>query len=111
MAHYARVEDGLVTSVLVVPDEHEDDGQAYLHGLGLDGVWLKTSYNTRGNVHYGADGEPDGGVPVRYNYAGVGFVYDEARDAFVPPEPEPVEGGAWVLDDETLTWLFERDDS
>ena len=106
MAHYAKVEDGLVTSVLVVPDEHEGDGEAYLNGLGLEGRWVQTSYNTRGNVHYGQDGEPDGGVALRYNYAGVGYAYDEDRDAFVAPEPDPIEGGVWVLDDATLTWQF-----
>jgi hypothetical protein len=106
MAHYAKVEDGLVTSVLVVPHEHELDGEAYLHGLGLEGVWVQTSYNTRGGIHYGPDGEPDYGVPLRYNYAGIGFTYDSERDAFIAPEPDPVEGGSWVLDDATLTWLF-----
>ena len=106
MAHFAKVEEGLVRSVLVVPDEHEGDGEAYLNGLGLEGRWIQTSYNTRGNVHYGADGEPDGGVPVRYNYAGIGFAYDEVRDAFIPPEPDAEDGGLWVLDDATLTWQF-----
>ena len=109
MAHYAKVENGTVVSVLVVPDEHENDGEAYLHSLGLDGVWLKTSYNTRGNVHYGPDGEPDGGTPVRYNYAGVGFTYDELRDAFIAPKPDGVDNGTWILDDATLTWHFAPD--
>lgn len=104
MAHYAKVEDGLVTSVLVVPDD-ETDGQAYLHSLGLDGVWIQTSYNTRGNVHY------DGGTALRYNYAGIGYLYDEVRDAFVAPEPEPFEGGEWVLDDESLVWVLVEDGS
>ena len=106
MAHYANVENGLVTSVLVVPDEHEHDGETYLNGLGLPGRWIQTSYNTRGGVHYGPDGEPDDGMPLRYNYAGIGFTYDEVRDAFIAPEPEPVAGGGWILDDETLTWQF-----
>lgn len=110
MAHFARVEDGLVTSVLVVPDEHEGDGEAYLNGLGLEGRWVQTSYNTHGGVHFGPDGEPDGGVPLRYNYAGVGHVYDDVRDAFVAPEPDPVDGGEWVLDDVSLTWQFVAED-
>jgi len=95
MAHYAKVENGIVASVLVVPDEHEHDGNEYLNGLGLDGVWLQTSYNTSGGVH------SDGGVPVRYNYAGVGYSYDSARDAFIPPMPEE---GSWVLNEETCLW-------
>lgn len=106
MAHYAKVENNIVTSVLVVPSEHEHDGETYLNDMGLDGRWIQTSYNTRGNVHYGPDGKPDGGVPVRYNYASVGFLYNEERDAFVAPEPDPLDGGSWVLDDDTLTWQF-----
>jgi hypothetical protein len=105
MAHYAKVEDGTVTCVLVVPDD-QADGNAYLNSLGLVGVWVQTSYNTRGGVHYGPDGEPDDGVAVRYNYAGIGFTYDEERDGFIPPQPEPVEGGIWELDADTLTWTF-----
>jgi hypothetical protein len=109
MAHYAKVEDGVVTSVLVVPDEHEHDGEAYLNSLGLEGRWIQTSYNTYGNVHYGPDGKPDGGVALRYNYAGLGFLYNEARDAFVEPEPEPLKDGVWVFDEETLVWQFFKD--
>jgi hypothetical protein len=105
MAHYAKVENGLVTSVLVVPDEHENNGDAYLNSLGLEGRWVQTSYNSRGGVHYGADGKPDGKTHLRYNYAGIGFAYDEGRDAFIAPRPgvEP-EDGEWVLNDDTLLW-------
>lgn len=99
MAHYAKIENNIVTGVLVVPDEHEHDGEAYLHGLGLDGRWVQTSYRTHGNQH------PDG-TPLRYNYAGIGFTYDEQRDAFIAPEPEPRDGGVWTLDEATLTWQF-----
>ena len=105
MAHYANVENGIVINVLVVPEEREHDGEAYLNSLGLEGRWIQTSYNTRGNVHYGPDGKPDGGVALRYNYAGIGFTYDEVRDAFIPPKPEAFEGENWVLDNDTLTWV------
>ena len=111
MAHFAHVEDGIVTSVLVVPDEHEHHGETYLNGLGLPGRWVQTSYNTRGGVHYGPDGEPDGGIPLRYNYAGIGFTYDEERDGFIAPKPDPVDEGFWVLDEATLTWTFVEDES
>lgn len=106
MAHFAKVENGLVTSVLVIPDEHEADGNSYLSGLGFGDGWVQTSYNTHGNIHYGPDGEPDGGVPLRYNYAGVGFTYDPVRDAFIPPEPDPSDEGTWALDDATLLWTL-----
>jgi len=64
------------------------------------GAWLQTSYNTRGNVHYGADGQPDGGVALRGNYAGVGYSYDAQNDVFVPPQPYP----SWVLSPLTILW-------
>ena len=65
------------------------------------GQWVQTSYNTRGGVHYGPDGEPDGGVALRGNYAGIGFIYDAERDVFYPPQPGP----EWTLN--TTTWLWE----
>jgi hypothetical protein len=94
MAHYAQVDDGIVRNVVVVPDEHEGNGQAFLNGIGMPGAWVQTSYRTYGNEH------PEG-TPLRYNYAGIGFTYDEARDAFIPPKPE----GDWVLDEATCLWV------
>lgn len=64
------------------------------------GKWVQTSYNTKGNVHYGADGEPDGGVAVRGNYAGIGYTYDIVKDVFYAPQPFP----SWVLNESTWTW-------
>ena len=95
MAHFAKVENGIVASVLVVSDEDEANGNEYLNGLGLDGVWVQTSYNTAGGVH------ANGGTPLRYNYAGVGFTYDAVRDAFIPPSPYP----SWLLDEATCLWV------
>jgi hypothetical protein len=95
MAHYARVSDGVVTDVVVVPDTAEDTGNEYLNGLGLNGLWIKTSYNTYGNVH------ANGGIALRYNYAGVGYTHDEDRDAFIPPKPD---GENWFLNEETCLW-------
>jgi hypothetical protein len=100
MAHYAKIEDQLVVSVIVLDEENELNANEFLLNFGLGQGWLKTSYNTRGGVHYGPDGEPDNGVPLRYNYAGVGFTYDEVRDAFIPPSPYP----SWVLNEETCLW-------
>lgn len=111
MAHFAKVEDGMVTSVLVVPDEHESDGNGYLSALGLGSGWVQTSYNTHGGVHYGPDGEPDGGAALRYNYAGVGFTYDTDADAFIPPQPDPAEGGVWTLNEATMLWDWTPDEA
>lgn len=93
MAHFAKVENGIVAQVIVAEQDVIDTGM-FGHG------WIQTSYNTRGGVHYGSDGQPDGGVALRKNYAGVGYAYDEALDAFIPPKPYP----SWLLDTETCLW-------
>lgn len=64
------------------------------------GKWVQTSYNTRGNVHYGQDGQPDGGVALRGNYAGIGDIYDIVKDVFYKPQPYP----SWTLNESTWTW-------
>jgi hypothetical protein len=85
MAHYAKIENGIVVDVIVAD---EDVIQTY------DGTWLQTSYNTHGGHH------PEG-RPLRMNYAGIGYTYDYGRDAFIPPKPQI---GTWVLNDNTCLW-------
>ena len=79
MSHYAKVLDGKVIQVIVAEEEFF---QTFVDSS--PGDWVKTSYNTRGNVHYGADGNPDGGVALRGNYAGIGYTYDRENDVFYP---------------------------
>ena len=95
MAHWAEIDsDNIVTRVLVVADDKED-GQTFLaEDLGLGGTWKKTSYNTIGGVH------TLGGTPFRKNYAGVGFTFDAAKDAFIPPKPF----ASWTLNADTCLW-------
>jgi len=64
------------------------------------GEWIQTSYNTHGGVHYGQDGQPDGGIALRKNYAGIGYTYDHTRDAFIPSQPY----SSWTLNEETCNW-------
>lgn len=87
MAHFAKVENGVVTQVIVAGQDVIDSG---MFGTG----WVQTSYNTRGGQH------PEG-RPLRKNYAGVGYTYDSKRDAFIPPRPSP----AWTLDETTCLWV------
>ena len=102
MAHYAQILDGVVVQVFVGRDdvvEGIDDWETY---YAPEGYTVKqTSYNTRGGVHY-TDGEPseDQRKALRFNYAGIGFTYDEERDAFIPPKPFE----SWVLDEDTCLW-------
>ena len=98
MGHYAKVEDGVVTNVIAAEaeffDTFEDDSP---------GEWIKTSYNTRGGVHY----QPDSDTPstdqtkaLRKNYATIGYIYDSTRDAFIPPKPFD----SWTLNETTCLW-------
>lgn len=99
MAHYAKIEDGLVAQVLVVEESQFD----WLTET-LGGVWVQTSYNTRGGIHY-TDGVPsdDQSKALRKNYAGIGFTYDADRDAFIPPKPDGFD--SFVLDEDTCQWV------
>ena len=96
MAHFAKVVNGVVDQVIVAEPEFFD---TFVDSS--PGEWIQTSYNTRGGVHYNPEtGEPDGGVALRKNYAGVGFTYDRDKDAFIPPQPYP----SWTLNEETCLW-------
>jgi len=86
MSHFAKVENGIVTQVIVAEEDFIATG-AVGHG------WVQTSYNTLGNQH------PEG-RPLRGNYAGIGYTYDSVNDVFVAPKPYD----NWVLD--TATWLW-----
>ena len=99
MPYYAKVEeDNLVTQVIKADE-------AFIESLRIDGDtgrWVQTSYNTHGGVHFNPHtGQPDGQPQLRYNFAGIGYTYDEAADAFVPPSPHK----GWILDTDTYSWV------
>ena len=119
MSNYAKVLNAKVLEVIVA--------DASFFDTFVDtspGTWIQTSYNTRGGVHYGADGQPDGGVALRANYAGIGYTYDQANDVFYapqpypswtisaptwlwqPPVPYPSTGGPYTWDEATLSWVL-----
>ena len=92
MAHFAQLENNMVTQVIVVSNqdildengqESEQKGIDFCFNL-LGGTWKQTSYNSR----------------IRKNYAGIGYTYDEGRDAFIAPKPY----ASWLLDEETCRW-------
>jgi len=74
--------------------EQESIGIDFLNKLTGWAVWKQTSYNTRGGVH------KLGGTPLRKNHAGIGYTYDEDRDAFIPPKPF----SSWTLNETTCQW-------
>lgn len=95
MSHFAKVLDGKVVQVIVA---EPDFFTTFVDSS--PGQWIQTSYNTRGNVHYGPDGQPDGGVALRGNYAGIGYTYDTAHDVFYAPQPY----ASWTLNQSTWLW-------
>jgi hypothetical protein len=96
MSHFAKIQNGVVTEVIVAEQDFINSGL-----VGPASEWVQTSYNTRGGVHYGEDGQPDGGTALRGNYAGIGYIYDSAHDVFYAPQPYP----SWTLNN--TTWLWE----
>jgi len=105
MAHYAKLdENNIVTEVIVVANLEAPDeatGIEFINSLGLDGIWKQTSYNSYAGIHTGPDGQLDGGIALRKNYAVIGYTYDNKRDAFIPPSPYP----SWVIDEATCQWV------
>lgn len=90
MAHFAKIENGTVTQVNVIDEDYFAENRETRY----TGQWVQTSYNTQGGIHL------LGGTPLRKNYAGVGYTYDEARDAFIPPKPF----NSWLLNEDTCQW-------
>jgi hypothetical protein len=74
--------------------EQESIGIDFLTKLTGYPIWKQTSYNTHGGVH------DNGGTPLRKNHAGIGYTYDEDRDAFIAPKPFK----SWILNEDTCLW-------
>lgn len=105
MAHWAEIDNSNIVLRVLVTDSNDPNGDEGYQWLvdNLGGKWIKTSYNTKEGVHL------TGGVPLRKNFAGVGYFYDENIDAFIPPKPEPItlKSGKildWTLNEETCVW-------
>lgn len=104
MAHFAKTEDtdnanfGVVVQVAVAEQDFILTG-----AMGDPDRWIKTSYNTRGGVHYDpVTGEPseDQSKALRGNYAGIGYLHDRVNDVFIAPQPY----ASWTLNKTTWTW-------
>ena len=99
MSHFAKVENGIVTRVIVADQSYVD---------GQPGYWKQTSYNTYAGKHWKENGinkageeSDDQSKAFRKNFAGVGFTYDYNKDAFIPPKPFE----SWTLDETTCQWF------
>jgi len=96
MSHWAQIdENNIVVDVLVGNNDEPDEGYQWLID-NLGGRWIQTSVNTYAGIH------KNGKEPVRKNYAGIGFTYDEILDAFIPPKP--AEFPSFIVDPETGLW-------
>jgi hypothetical protein len=118
MAHWAEIDENSIVARVLVTDNNDSNGDEGYQWLidNFGGTWVKTSYNTLGGVHYLPDDQCDengnripSGLPnVRYNYAGVGFLYDPIKDAFIPPKPSVPEelssGYEFVFNETTCLW-------
>jgi hypothetical protein len=128
MSYFANVPTiidgkGVVVNVISAEQDFIDSGAE-----GDPSLWWQTSYNTHGNVHYGQDGEPDGGVALRANYAGLGYtldttvvqdgvvgvfyapqpypswVWSDEQANFIPPVSMPTDGAGYVWDEPNVDW-------
>ena len=101
MGHYAKVEDGVVTQIIVAD-------QSFIDQYHSEETWIKTSYKTRGGIHYKpTQHDSDERIPsddqskaLRKNFAGIGYIYDSVKDAFYPPKPF----SSWTLNNTTCLW-------
>ena len=85
MTHFAEVKNNIVVRVIVAEQDFIDT---------MKGEWIKTSYNTKKNIH------SQGKTPLRGNYAGIGYTYDRVNDIFLPPKPYD----SFVLNKTTASW-------
>ena len=96
MSHFAQIdENNIVTNVIVAEQDFINSG-----AVGDPAKWIQTSYNTRGGIHYGPDGLPDGQLALRANYAGIGYIYDPVNDVFYAPQPYT----SWTISAPTWIW-------
>jgi hypothetical protein len=105
MASFAKIENNVVITVVSVVNEvlkdsngieQENIGIEFLKTLYNEpnSIWKQTSYNTNGGIH------KLGGTPFRKNHAGIGYTYDQTRDAFIPSKPF----NSWILNEDTCLW-------
>ena len=91
MAHFAKIENGTVTTVVVVDNQHEAAGETFLNSLGLDGTWAQTSYNANLGKKYAGIGDTFDGTNFKPAEPEGNLGFDEDTWSWTMPEPEPEE--------------------
>lgn len=121
MSYFAQIDNGIVVQVIAAEQDFINTGL-----VGNPAAWVQTSYNTYGNVHYAPSPPakpmtPDGGIPLNYNYASIGYSWDGTGFAapqpypswilnkstylWEAPVPYPTDGKTYVWDEQTLSWI------
>jgi len=110
MSHFAKIDENNIVINVVVGNNNDPNGDEGYQWVvnNLDGVWIKTSYNTIAGVHYLPDENrneegyriPSGKPHLRFNYASIGYSYDADKDAFIAPKCHSEA----VLDETTCCW-------
>jgi len=96
MAHWAEIDENSIVIRVTVGDNNDpagDEGYQWLID-NIGGTWVKTSYNGK----------------IRKNFAGIGYLYDPIRDAFIPPKPESIDGIEFILNEETCRWEISEEE-
>ncbi len=97
MSYFAEINSKNIVQRVIAADQDFINSGA----VGDSSNWVQTSYNTRGGVHYAPNSNtPDDGIALRKNFASIGDIYDETRDAFYTTRPY----ASWILNEETCVW-------
>lgn len=102
MAHFALLDENSIVTFVTV-GRQEDDGKEVELSARTGQTYRQTSYNTYGGIYYTPHTrtpDPDQSKAFRKNYAGIGYRYDAARDAFIPPQPY----SSWQLNEDSCLW-------
>jgi hypothetical protein len=107
MAHFAKIENGLVTAVVVVDNEYEKDGQAYLNNLGITGTWVQTSYSASFGKKFAAIGDSYNNRTKEFKPAKPfeSWTWDSGTWSWLPPTPRPDIQGIWNWDEASRSWV------
>lgn len=107
MAHFAKIENGTVTAVVVVDNQHEANGEAYLNGLGLDGKWVQTSYSASFGKKFAAVGDTYVASTGNFKPAQPhnSWTWNSTDWAWKAPKPYPEDGKTYNWNEELLDWV------
>jgi hypothetical protein len=107
MAHFAKIEDGIVTQVVVVDNAHEQNGEAYLNSIGLEGTWVQTSYNATFGKRFAGIGDTFVASTGQFKPAKpfASWKWDADDWTWIAPKTYPADGNSYVWSEEAKDWV------